>query len=72
MYLGVQNTTQTEDFISMQIVDVREPENPTRLGKYELNTSEHILKMEVKEKIAYLPRVKSYLGVGNWLGCCRY
>jgi len=68
LYLYVTNSSQAEEFADcLQIVDFRQPENPTIVGCYEINDSEYLVDFKIKNNIAYLLRQIGYSGGINWI-----
>ncbi|MCE7746251.1 MAG: hypothetical protein GPJ52_14065 [Candidatus Heimdallarchaeota archaeon] len=66
-FLAIKNTSQeVEETSSLLLVDIQQPANPIRLGRFELTAKELLLDVKVEDNIAYLLRGKTYLGVGNW------
>lgn len=67
LYLYVENSSQAEEFAdSLQITDVRQPESPIVVGRYELVVNDTLHNFQVKDNIAYMLIEKPYPGVINW------
>jgi len=66
-YLLTRNSSQDfEDPYNLFLVDIQQPTHPIRLGRFDLAAKELLLDVKVEGNIAYLLRMKTYLGLGNW------
>ena len=67
LYILVENSSEAEEFAdSLQITDVRQPESPIVVGRYELAVNDTLHNFQVKNNIAYMLIEKPYPGVINW------
>lgn len=66
-FIVIQNASQViEDTSSLHLINVQQPENPVRLGIYDIAIHYRIPKLIVNDNIAYLLREKSHSGNYNW------